>query len=316
MGEHGASFSGESIYDDTDEGKGVVRIAVRRGAGRVPVRLRQRRHQRRQFGHRVAVQRRRRIAGLRGRLGAARRGRRRADRRPDRRSHRPADGDADRRDPVLRRGAGHRPGAQPLGAGVLPDRRRPRRRHRIGHRARRTSPRSRRPSSAAGSARCSNSPSSPASSSRCWSTTSSRTVAGSSSADWWLGLEAWRWMFIAMVVPGGRLRLAGADHPGIAAVPDRQAPGPGGEGDPHRPARPGEHRRQGRAHPGDDGAGEGTVLAGPEGPGTGQDRDHRLDRPRAVGVPAVRRHQRDLLLLEHPLGGRRLHRETSRSSSP
>ena len=28
MGEHGASFSGESIYDDTDEGKGVVRIAA------------------------------------------------------------------------------------------------------------------------------------------------------------------------------------------------------------------------------------------------------------------------------------------------
>ncbi len=27
------------------------------------------------------------------------------------------------------------------------------------------------------------------------------SVAGSSSADWWLGLEAWRWMFIAMVVP-------------------------------------------------------------------------------------------------------------------
>ncbi len=27
------------------------------------------------------------------------------------------------------------------------------------------------------------------------------TVAGSSSADWWLGLEAWRWMFLAMVVP-------------------------------------------------------------------------------------------------------------------
>ena len=26
-------------------------------------------------------------------------------------------------------------------------------------------------------------------------------AAGSSSADWWLGLEAWRWMFIAMVVP-------------------------------------------------------------------------------------------------------------------
>ena len=28
MGEHGASFSGESIYDDTDEGSGVVRIAA------------------------------------------------------------------------------------------------------------------------------------------------------------------------------------------------------------------------------------------------------------------------------------------------
>src|SRR6478752_10123935 len=28
MGEHGASFSGESIYDDSDEGSGVVRIAA------------------------------------------------------------------------------------------------------------------------------------------------------------------------------------------------------------------------------------------------------------------------------------------------
>ena len=28
MGEHGASFSGESIYDDDDEGTGVVRIAA------------------------------------------------------------------------------------------------------------------------------------------------------------------------------------------------------------------------------------------------------------------------------------------------
>jgi len=27
------------------------------------------------------------------------------------------------------------------------------------------------------------------------------TVAGGSSEDWWLGLEAWRWMFIAMVIP-------------------------------------------------------------------------------------------------------------------
>jgi len=27
------------------------------------------------------------------------------------------------------------------------------------------------------------------------------SVAGSSSAEWWLGLEAWRWMFIAMVIP-------------------------------------------------------------------------------------------------------------------
>src|SRR6185437_2756320 len=28
MGEHGAGFSGESIYDDSDEGSGVVRIAA------------------------------------------------------------------------------------------------------------------------------------------------------------------------------------------------------------------------------------------------------------------------------------------------
>ena len=36
-------------------------------------------------------------------------------------------------------------------------------------------------------------------------------------------------MFIAMVDPGDHLRVAGADHSRIAAIPDRQAPGAGGK---------------------------------------------------------------------------------------
>ena len=40
----------------------------------------------------------------------------------------------------------------------------------------------------------------------------SRRGPAASSEDFWFGLEAWRWMFIAMVDPGGHLRRAGADH--------------------------------------------------------------------------------------------------------
>ena len=182
MGEHGASFSGESIYDDTDEGKGVVRIAAVAALGGFL------------FGYDSAVINGANsaiesqfnadagCAGLRGRVGAARRRRRCVDRRPDRRPHRPADGDADRRDPVLRRaiGTGLSPephgcwsssGSSAVSVSVSPrSSRRP------------TSPRSRRPSCAADSGPCSNSRSSPASSSRCWSTSSSPSVAGGSSA--------------------------------------------------------------------------------------------------------------------------------------
>ena len=62
-------------------------------------------------------------------------------------------------------------------------------------------------------------------------------LAGGAGEVLWLGLGG-----LALDVPGdGRpgchLRRAGADHPRVAAVPDRQAPDPGGQGDPHRAAR-------------------------------------------------------------------------------
>ena len=46
-------------------------------------------------------------------------------------------------------------------------------------------------------------------------------AAGTATAPWLLGLEAWRWMFLVAVVPAADLRRAGADHPRVAAVPHR-----------------------------------------------------------------------------------------------
>jgi hypothetical protein len=49
-----------------------------------------------------------------------------------------------------------------------------------------------------------------------------RSAAGGTS-QMWLGLEAWRWMFLVAVVPGAGLRRAGVRRARIAAPPGRQA---------------------------------------------------------------------------------------------
>ena len=67
-------------------------------------------------------------------------------------------------------------------------------------------------------------------------------LAGGSSEELWLGLEAWRWMFLMMAVPAIRLRRAGLHHSRVAALPRRQVPhsgGPQGSVDAARREEPG-----------------------------------------------------------------------------
>ena len=121
------------------------------------------------------------------------------------------------------------------------------------------------------------------------------------------GLEAWRWMFLVGVVPVGGLRRScrsrvpespryliaeGRDRRGARRL---RAAGPAGRPRTTRCAicRP-RSRRTGRT--------PGVSLRGPV---FGLQGD-RLDRHHAVGVPAVRRHQRDLLLLDDAVAGRRV----------
>ncbi len=53
-------------------------------------------------------------------------------------------------------------------------------------------------------------------------------LAGGSGEVLWLGLEAWRWMFIDDGGAGGRVRRAGLHHSGIAALSRRELPHSGG----------------------------------------------------------------------------------------
>ena len=66
-------------------------------------------------------------------------------------------------------------------------------------------------------------------------------LAGGSGEDLWLGLEAWRWMFLMMALPAIRLRCAGLHHSRVAALPRRQVPhsrGPQGAVDAARREEP------------------------------------------------------------------------------
>ena len=125
-------------------------------------------------------------------------------------------------------------------------------------------------------------------------------VAGGAAEESWFGLEAWRWMFLAELVPAVVYGVLVAAGPGVAALPGRQgASEAGGRSAPGR-ARREEHRAVQQS-------------AQITGPACGREHDPSLrdllgnrfgllpivwvGHP-AVGVPAVRRHQRDLLLLD------------------
>ena len=133
-------------------------------------------------------------------------------------------------------------------------------------------------------------------------------VAGGSEHDLALGLEAWRWMFLAMIGAGRALRRAGDDDPGVAAIPGlADAPGRS-EGRVAAGPRHYRRRRQGGGDPADPQQRAASEAGGPARLGTGVDAD-RVGRDRAVRLPAVRRDQCHLLLLERSLAGGGLQRE-------
>ena len=177
---------------------------------------------------------------------------------------------------------------------------------------RRTSPRSPRRASAAGSVRCSSWRSSPAFSSRCWSTTSWPSSPAARSRTLWLGLEAWRWMFIVMAIPAivyGVLSLTIPESPRYLVAQQRIPEARkvlttllGEKNLESRSADPGHAAKRTTSRHGAT-CKRATAAGLPD----------RLGRHAAVGVPAVRRHQRDLLLLQHPVGGGRIQRERRRS---
>ena len=134
------------------------------------------------------------------------------------------------------------------------------------------------------------------------------TVAGGSTESRGWGCQAWRWMFLAMAIPAIVYGVLSLTHPRVAALPHRHLRIPEAARGPDHDARaaglevrieriqrlaPAEHKpsfkdlQSARGRPAAD----------------------RLDRHPAVGLPAVRRDQRDLLLLERPLGGRRFQRD-------
>ena len=74
-------------------------------------------------------------------------------------------------------------------------------------------------------------------------------IAGGSGEILWFGLEAWQWMFLAMIVPAviyGLLALTIPESPRFLIAKHRI---PEAKDDPHRPARAEEHRREDREDP-------------------------------------------------------------------
>ena len=120
---------------------------------------------------------------------------------------------------------------------------------------------------------------------------------------------AWRWMFASAAIPARGLRRARAADPGVAALPGTQA------ADSARPrevlqrgssaatSTNGSRRSSSRSAPA-----RRSRTCGPARPAVRAAAD-RLDRHPALGVPAVRRHQRDLLLLVDAVALGRLQRE-------
>ena len=197
---------------------------------------------------------------------------------------------------------------QRLAGGGLPHRRRHRRRRRLGHRAglhRRdlaaAHPRAARLAAAAGDRvrhlpvvgdrLC------------CW-----RRLAGGSREELWLGLEAWRWMFLVMAVPAivyGVLAFTIPESPRYLVakyrIPEARKVLSMLLGEKNLEitiTRIQESLKR-----------EETAVVARSAQADRRALRHRVGRPRAVGVPAVRRHQRDLLLLQRAVGGGRIRRE-------
>ena len=137
MSEHGPTPEVESIDDGSagEQTKGAIRISVVAALGGFPVRLRQRRDQRRRRGHRAAVPGRTSVVGLRRGVRLAGRRRGRDDGRPGGRPVRtPVRHEAGGR-ALLRERVRRRPFSERRDAGGFPRHRRPGRRVRVRHRA-------------------------------------------------------------------------------------------------------------------------------------------------------------------------------------
>ena len=107
--------------------------------------------------------------------------------------------------------------------------------------------------------------------------------------------------------PRGPVRQSGVHDSGVAALSRCQPQDPGSPpGADHAAGReePGNHHQP---DPGDPGARGQAVVAG-SAQADGRSLRHRLGRSGAVDLPAVRRYQRDLLLLQRALAGGRVRR--------
>ena len=112
----------------------------------------------------------------------------------------------------------------------------------------------------------------------------------------WLGLEAWRWMFLAMAIPAVRLRHALSRSPSRLTTSSRpfRSPRPGRYSDGRSGARVDAKIERIRDTLASD---KKAVVRRTSGPQERASCRWSGWHP-PIGVPAVRRDQRDLLLLE------------------
>ena len=178
-----------------------------------------------------------------------------------------------------------------------------------------TSPRHRRRASAAGSGHCSSWPS-------CSGIFLSfainwllQHIAGGPNEPLWLGLDAWRWMFLVMAIPAVAVRRAGVHHSRVTAVSRCQPQDSGSASGADHAAGREEPRDHHRPDQGDAGT-RGQAVPGAICEADRRHLRHRVGRPRAVDLPAVRRHQRDLLLLQRAVAGSRIQRRRVAPSTP
>ena len=86
-------------------------------------------------------------------------------------------------------------------------------------------------------------------------------AAGGPNEVLWLGMDAWRWMFLVMAIPALVYGGAGVHHPGVAALSRCQPQDSGSPQGALHAARPEEPRDHHQPDPGDAGARGQAVLA-------------------------------------------------------